>query len=219
MKSFCKSTQLEVNVDKSMVMKYNSIFGFGSLAPVRNLGITRYLNERIDVNYANSIQCKSNEIESRKMSWRAKAINLCRLKNLLPLRHQIVSRDGREVAESFYEMYLGPLRHEIRQNVLHLPSTLSGIGLPNIQKKNCTAKLCDLRNILFNDTEPLHAKEIELQFKYNAGVMKTEREFFKASGINIKELAIKKLKIEFQNRTFEVDVSTTFKELYLFFIM
>ena len=124
-----------------------------------------------------------------------------------------------KLQKAFTNCFWGPPRHEIRQNVLHLPSIPGGIGLPNIQKKVCTAKLCDLRNILFNDTDPLHAYEIELQFKYNAGVIKTERKFFKTSEINIKEIAIKKLKNEIQNRTFEGDVSTTFKVSYLFFIM
>ena len=209
-----------------MVMTNNSIVGFDSLAPVKqvkNLGITHYLNEGMDVNYVKLIESKIKEIESRKMSWRTKAINLdifAGSKIYFQLRHQIVSKDIVEnMQKAFTNCIWGPLRHEIRQNVLHLPSILGGIGLPNIQKKICTAKLCDLRNILFNETEPLHAKEIELQFKYNAGVIKKEPEFFKTSGINIKELAIKKLIIEIQNRTFEVDVSTTFKELYLFFIM
>ena len=226
LESFCKSTQLEVNVDKSTVMTSNSIVGFDSLAPVKqvkNLGIIHYLNETIDVNYTNSIESKIKEIESRKMSWRAKAINLdifAGSKIYFQLRHQIVSKDMVEkLQKAFTNCIWGSLRHEIRQNVLHLPSILGGIGLPNVQKKICTAKLCDLRNILFSETELLHAKEIELQFKYNAGVLKKEREFFKTSGISIKELAINKLKIEFQNRTFEIDVSTTFKELYLFFIM
>ena len=115
LESFCKSTQLEVNIDKSMVMTNNSIVGFDSLAPmkqVKNLGITHYLNERIDVNYANSIENKIKEIESRKMSWRAKAINLeifAGSKIYFPLRHQIVSNEMVEkLQKAFTNCIWGP---------------------------------------------------------------------------------------------------------------
>ena len=99
LESFCKSTQLEVDVDKSMVMTNNSIVGFHSLEPVKQvkkLGITHYLNERIDVKHANSIESKIKEIESRKMSRRAKTINLdifAGSKIYFQLRHQIVSKE------------------------------------------------------------------------------------------------------------------------------
>ena len=153
----------------------------GTLKPYtqfKNLGITHYLNDlerKIDTV---SIESQVEEIHKRKMSWRAKAINLdifgCS-KVYFILRHEITSKHGiKKLQKIITNGIRGSLRHEIRQNILFLPPQLGGIGLPNIQKKICTAKLCDMRNILFNGTDPMHSKKIQLQFEYNTGILKQE---------------------------------------------
>ena len=40
--------------------------------------------------------------------------------------------------------------HEINENILKLPPSLGGVGLPDLSYKICTAKILDFRNILTN---------------------------------------------------------------------
>ena len=136
------------------------------------------------------------------MSWRGKAINLdifIGSKIIFELRHGTPELATLTAIQKVLTNGIwGSFRHEINQSILFLPPELGGIGLPNISKKICTAKLLDLRNIMFSDIAQDHAKEIELQFRYKAGVIKSECDFLLECGIKVVNIAEKTLYIEYK---------------------
>ena len=214
-KRFCDATQLTINEQKSDILSHQPVVNKKkTVQKIVHLGITHRIDKK-DNGSPIIAQQKIDEIAARKMSFRAKAINLdifLTSKLLFLLRHSKCSLENIEQYQKlFVNCIWGKLSPEIRKDILCLPTEDGGIGLPNITFKICTAKIMDLKNVLFGKDKDV---EDEWRKALRGGEAKQDLKFLKNCGLNWKNINNERLVLAFKGQEVEIRSETSFKETY-----
>ena len=152
--SFCDISSLELNKSKCKIISHKR----------KHSKVFKHLGINYDLNLPNSD--KISEVEPvkmkhkfvmPKMSYRGKAIVMdvfivsqivfkARNQNFSP---QYIASSQKIITNRLWNDGF----HDINEKILTLPTTLGGVGLPDISLKIATAKLIDYRNILCDKSD------------------------------------------------------------------
>ena len=223
---FCEGTLLETNHEKSEIISRKGHPPLDVKHSVKNLGSYRNLlwENKVPVS-SETIRDKVNAICRRKMSFRAKAINIDIFLNsqlVYQLRYffcskTLLSQAQRLVMKAFW----GNLKPEIDQNSLFLPPNFGDVGVSHLALKTYAAKLVDLKFIFFNEEEEDLALTNFILSKRNVNdsfLFKTVK-FLKKFGIELSSICNNELSIFYDATELTIKRDTTFKSLYHFLVL
>ena len=218
--SFCDISSLELNKSKCKIISHKR----------KHSKVFKHLGINYDLNLPNNDKISEVELVKMKhkfvmpkMSYRGKAIVMdvfivsqivfkARNQNFSP---QYIASSQKIITNGLWNDGF----HDINEKILTLPTTLGGVGLPDISLKIATAKLIDYRNILCDKND------LELSsFLINAINMKNDEnvagdlKFFKRTKIDVIYASVDGIDIRYCDERYSIEQNTKSAELYFFMI-
>ena len=225
LKDFADMSDLTINIAKSKIITAGLIpsdlnQGLEKVKRTKILGIFINVGGKLDSETKTELMntaYKTNKFVGPSVSLHARAKNIQTFilpKLIYLLRHYPSAKTFMKKlnAAIIDQLWLGK-KHNVNQEIVNTPHQDGGIGLKNLQKAIITAKLMDLKNLVFNSLErsflPLYKsskifKKLEVDMRRN--------------GIEILEIRENKLCLQYYFQSFELTKESTSKELYKFLV-